>query len=1084
MNSNEHRDANGTGALDVSTLSEVETKLERELPNGTTSQPTASPEELDKSRSRSEFIGRDFTGRSLDDLFIIELCAGSARLSKVAHQQGFRTMAVDQSAARSNAFPICIFDLTDSEDLKSLVNFIEEASDSILAIWIAPSCGTASRAREKRLKVLEKAGYKSPIPLRSTLQPDQLDGLAGLDKVKVECANMLYASVYDLASLACDLDIFVAIENPTNSHYWNTTPMVKLCRERAHHYVTFHNCAHGGDRDKSTSLWVNGSWLDSLAMLCDGKHQHKPWTTKLENGAIKFATAEEAAYPILLCERIVHCLRDQALQMGASSPQTIAEQTEQPASSHLSRLVLGALPRGHRLKPLVAEYGHYVTFFADPQRPEDVEAFVKRLPKGSKPVSRHVITWGDFQSAQQTMGAEDERIVLNVTPQTAVEKINVGVPSDSEQFLERAIAAGHPRSLEQYVDPQVKAMISANFLEEPADLAKRRIQFFKHYLRRASDLASEEERLRRGMPEHVRKLVGNKRLALWKEMLADYNYPDTTLIDDIASGFKLSEWMPKSGVFKKRAKRPSMSLATLKSLSKALNAATCRNMETRQEEDLEEATWNETEAEVSKGWVWLDEAKNSSETKFVGRRFGVKQSSKIRVIDDCSCCGLNWTVGLHEKFQLQSIDVLASMVAEAFKAFPGITFPRVLGRCYDLKSAYKQFAVHPRDRSHLRMAVRSTKDQEIKLLGFNALPFGAVGSVAGFLRVSLAVWFLGLVALKICWTVFYDDYSVLSRVELLENTSWSVETLFSLLGLTFAQDGKKFQPFDKKFKMLGLEIDLSSISSMNLEIGHTDERKMELVEKIDDILNEGWLESKEAERLRGRMVFYEGYTFGRIANAAIKNLSRFCLEKGGRSRLDDSIRSSLALLKDRVLNAPPTKIGRALTTTWIIFTDGACNPEEHTGSVGGLLISPSGICTLYFSEVVPGDFLEELFKLSKNPIHELEVLPVLLACSLWGHLYSGALVVYYIDNESARMAFIKGSGETPKASSMVHSFVCLEAERQHRVWFGRCPSHSNPSDSASRLQITWFERKGVSRTRVTWETLEHHPVLGGEKPER
>ena len=610
----------------------------REIPNGKTSTGDISPEELDTRRTRTEFIGKSFTGRSLDDLFIIELCAGSARLSKVAHQQGFRTMAVDHSAARANSFPICIFDLSDPADLGSIKSFLQESADSILAVWVAPPCGTASRAREKRLKHLEKAGFKSPIPLRSTLQPDQLDGLAGLDKIKVESANMLYASIYELVSLACDLGIFVAIENPTNSHYWNTSPMVALSKEREHHYVTFHNCAHGGDRDKSTSLWVNGDWLDSLAMLCDGKHQHKPWTTKLDNGTIKFATAEEAAYPILLCERVVHCLRDHALKLGAFSPQTIADQTEQPAGSHMSRLVLGALPRGHRLKPLVAEYGSFITIYADPQRPDDVETFVQQLPKGSRPVSRHVVTWGVFQSAHEA-GFDDKTVVLQVTPQNSVEKVHVGVPSDPDTFLERAISAGHPRSLDQYVDPQIKDMIFSNFVGEPVELAKRRIGFFKHYLQRASELSSEEERLRASMPEHVKKLVGNKRLVLWREMLSDYGYPDTNLIDDIACGFKLSGWMPKSDVFKKRAKRPSMSLETLKRLSKSLNAATCKNMETRQDADLEEATWGETVTEIDKGWVWLDASNDSSQTRFVGRRFGIKQSSKIRVIDDCSCCG-------------------------------------------------------------------------------------------------------------------------------------------------------------------------------------------------------------------------------------------------------------------------------------------------------------------------------------------------------------------------------------------------------------------------------------------------------------
>ena len=235
-------------ALQEASISESEMDMEMdETPKGDNPTVfTGAAEELDKGHTREPPPRiRNFNGMSLEDLFVIEICAGSARLSKAAHQCGFRTMAVDHSTGRTCGFPICVFDLTDADDLAHLLHFIEESADSILAIWIAPSCGTCSRAREKRLKEFEKAGIKTPIPLRSKEKPDQLDGLSGLDKIKVEKANMLYDAVYTLASLACALHIFVGIENPTNSHYWNTSPMEKLCNEQAHHYVTFHNCAHG-----------------------------------------------------------------------------------------------------------------------------------------------------------------------------------------------------------------------------------------------------------------------------------------------------------------------------------------------------------------------------------------------------------------------------------------------------------------------------------------------------------------------------------------------------------------------------------------------------------------------------------------------------------------------------------------------------------------------------------------------------------------------------------------------------------------------------------------------------------------------
>ena len=68
-------------------------------------------------------------------------------------------------------------------------------------------------------------------------------------------------------------------------------------------------------------------------------------------------------------------------------------------------------------------------------------------------------------------------------------------------------------------------------------------------------------------------------------------------------------------------------------------------------------------------------------------------------------------------------------------------------------------------------------------LGVNTLPFGAVGSVAGFLRISIAVWFIGIAALKICWTAFYDDFTTFCRTQLEKNTEWAITSLFRLLGL-------------------------------------------------------------------------------------------------------------------------------------------------------------------------------------------------------------------------------------------------------------------------------------------------------------
>ena len=62
-----------------------------------------------------------------------------------------------------------------------------------------------------------------------------------------------------------------------------------------------------------------------------------------------------------------------------------------------------------------------------------------------------------------------------------------------------------------------------------------------------------------------------------------------------------------------------------------------------------------------------------------------------------------------------------------------------------------------------------------------------------------------------------------------------------MLGLKFATDGKKFMPFRLQFsEMLGLQVDLVRLAERKeMLIGHTEDRKNELKQKIDETLAAG-----------------------------------------------------------------------------------------------------------------------------------------------------------------------------------------------------------------------------------------------------
>ena len=367
-------------------------------------QDGVSPDDGNSAQSK-------FKDKLVDTLFIIEICAGTARLSRTAQNMGFKVMAVDHSSKRSCGMPIQCFELEDPAQVQALSDFIATEHCNIAYVWMAPSCGTASRAREKRHAKLEKMGHVLPGPLRSSIQPDQLDGLSGVDKMKTEKANMLYDAITTLALVCETHHVFFAIENPANSHYWSTTPVHALKNKVSHRFVSFHNCCHGGERDKLTSLMVNNTWLDSLEARCNKQHKHKPWVPTVQSNKLHFATSQEAAYPWLLCERIIHAIRIAVEQLGASIHVTLKQQFMDEGQATTQRLVLGALPRGMKLKPLVAEFIDYTYALVNPQCTTFLDSHIASLPKGARITSRQMGTGAEMRD-ETIKKFEDKNLVV------------------------------------------------------------------------------------------------------------------------------------------------------------------------------------------------------------------------------------------------------------------------------------------------------------------------------------------------------------------------------------------------------------------------------------------------------------------------------------------------------------------------------------------------------------------------------------------------------------------------------------------------------------------------------------------------
>ena len=96
--------------------------------------------------------------------------------------------------------------------------------------------------------------------------------------------------------------------------------------------------------------------------------------------------------------------------------------------------------------------------------------------------------------------------------------------------------------------------------------------------------------------------------------------------------------------------------------------------------------------ELDKQWVWSDVHSDFNEV-ILAKRFGLQQKSKIRVIDDCNVGGYNKSHGTREKLCVHAIDQLAAYLSWLCTELGPNVKDDVVGRTYDLRSAYKQFGV-------------------------------------------------------------------------------------------------------------------------------------------------------------------------------------------------------------------------------------------------------------------------------------------------------------------------------------------------------------------------------------------------------
>ena len=1002
-------------------------------------------------------------------MVVIELCAGTAGVTATFRRAGLLgCIAVDKHKNRNALASVIQLDLTLEEDQKLVLGWLDHPS--VIGVFWAPPCGTASAARE----IVLEGEDDLPKPLRTVLEPDGISSLSGIDAVRVSQANRLYSFCGETFDKCQELGKLAMCENPRSSLFWCTS-FWSDTRCAPSLFIQDHQaCAYGSVRPKWTRLVANFEQVRLINLTCPGNHRHEPWGTIQKGAKRVFATSLEVHYPLGLCRAIVNAFLTKIGSMGFTKGDVVPAN---PAAQAMS----GKQPLTGKILPMVPEFKAKLLVFRDAK-----QQLVWPIPE---PSLQHCKLLHSFQVGGSG-GVEDKSknakdickasgidggCIPDLLPEDAQTLQVFGVPWEPFEFIEKASVFEHPLAIRRAVPEVLIEAIEVHNKQSQVEIAKQRLKTIFFWNNRAKQLEKEERLLKESMDPVVASTVAGKRILLFREMLTVAEYPDVGAADELLEGAKLVGEVPVTGVLPSKFVPATATPVSLKKQSEFMKTKAFQIASSSGDSTVDDEVWRQTLDEVKEGWLKgpLQVAEIDPACP-ITKRFGLQQGEKVRLIDDYSDSGVNSCVTSSEAPALHTIDTAAAVLCHWFSSRSSNEKLTDLSvRTFDLKSAYRQIGLHREGREHGYVAVFCPQQKTSCFFQSLVLPFGATRSVHAFLRLARAVWWLGARLLSIIWTNFYDDFIVFSPPELESNTGSAVASLLKILGWIFATSGKKASPFSSSCRALGIVFNLQLSGSGVAELANTGERVKEICELLKSAINDGFISGANARRLHGRMVFADAQLFGRTGKRCMQVLSRS--SQMNKSKLTDDDCFFLNLFIDMLQSGKPRVIQKFATEQVLIFTDACYENEARVwrGGVGGVQIDLSIGKWEFFSLELDDIMLKKLGEAHKKQlIFEAETLAAVLGFLLWSNSFVGRLGHLFIDNDGTKYCLLKGASDNGCVNKLSRIFAKHEMESTALTWISRVASHSNIADGPSRNDCNLMKNKGaIDKSTLALEIL-------------
>ncbi|CAE7852673.1 unnamed protein product, partial [Symbiodinium necroappetens] len=908
--------------------------------------------------------------------YLLELFCGSAGVSSAFIRLGGEALGIDRCLLpRSIKAPCVRLDLTRASDQALILDEVRRAD----IIWLAPPCGTCSRAREIPLRASSGASGKLKAePLRSAACPEGFPNLSGVAGRRVRLANQLYMFTAQVVELCVRQDKVCVIENPSRSWFWSTR-WIKPWVARLHSLHS-HACMYGADLKKATRL-LSTHQLPSMQATCDGAHAHKSWGLTKSRGQWGFRTTGTAEYPSAFCKAAASDFMEICASRNAFPAQEVVSEAFGVAAA------AGRQPRGQSFQVGPSEFGSTCTMRVP------VSVSVSEVIDGQTPWPLQGLPLGSRLLNSRTVTGEGG--------EEGVREVKFGIFRTPDSFLREALKMRHPFDEPSTSDMgNIRAMqvVLERGVEGTKTLRQKTLDYYR---RRELELRSDEEALKATMDHRLAA-------AVWT-------------VPKEAQACRLGRIAAEAS-----CKKASPDL----DVARAVWAETLEQVEKSWMKGP--FSWAEIEKKYNGCWIPSKRfgVAQSDKVRSVDDLSEFLINSAVTETEKITLEGIDHIVSLARFFLgattagVTTFRLPASegqwVTGRLHSDWRGGRARLLRGRALDLKAAYKQLARHPKDGWVSIVAVLNPDSGEVSYFEAVALPFGAVSAVTGFNRAARALRRILSILFSLVTTNFYDDFCQLELEPLQESAREIAEEVLGLLGWKIAQ-GAKALPFDRVFNMLGATISFERAAKGDVLVKNKPGRLEAIEEVVMRRVSERRCDRKRMLSIKGKLLFAAGHVFGRCAQLATQLISHRGNDRHqGREHMDDLL-NALQFALETLKSGGPRCVGAwSQQPPVLIFTDGACEQEGNLVTHGALLFDPVTGRKEVFGDHVPKCLVERWKGGGKKQvIFFAEIFPAVVAKATWKDVVQGRRVLFFLDNEGARFTFIRSYSAQVNATDLL-----------------------------------------------------------------